>query len=213
MTTATPTLTRIRTDRRIARATGGAYLALAVVGMLGFLLVRPTARDSGDGIHLLLALELLVVVSQAAAAIGFYALFRRDRPVEAFAVAVLGMTNATAILASAALITAAARLGVDDDAFPVLFGIADAFWDAGALFFGLWLIPMGSFVLVTSRMPRALGIVLVAGGGGYVLNAFLAIAAPATPAWLGEVMVLPATVGELWMLGYLLIRGIRAPRG
>lgn len=200
-----------RAELRTARATGGAYLSLAVIGMIGFLLVRPGARETGEGIHAVLALELLIVLCQAAAAVGFYALFRRDRPVEAFAIAVFGMANASAILASAALISVAAELG-PDDGFAPMFAAADAFWGVGAVFFGLWLIPMGTFVLATSRMPRPLGWVLVAGGAGYVANALLTLAAPDLPAWIGEVVVLPATLGELWMLGYLLIRGIRAPR-
>ena len=58
-------------------------------------------------------------------------------------------------------------------------------------------------------MPRILGWILVAGGAGYVVNAVLSAALPGTAAVVADLIVLPATVGELWMVGYLLIRGIR----
>lgn len=209
---AAPATPALRAERRTARWTGAAYLGLAVTGMLGFLLLRPVVRESGAAMHALLGLELLIVICQAAAAVGFYALFRRDRPVEAFAVAVFGMANSAAILASAALLTAAAGLAPTAAGFSLLLDAADAFWSVGAVFFGLWLIPMGLFAMATARLPRILGGILVAGGIGYIGNALLAAAAPAAPGWLGEVLVIPASIGEFWTLGYLLTVGIRAPR-
>mgnify|MGYP007020065700 CR=1 FL=1 len=49
---------------------------------------------------------------------------------------------------------------------------------------------------------------LVAGGVGYVTSAFVDYAVDA-PAWLVDALAIPATVGELWMIGYLLVVGIR----
>lgn len=211
---------------RTARWTGAAYLALAVFGMLGFLVVRPLLRVDGDPAATLallvdrdalagaaIALELLIVMAQALTAVGFFALFRSDRPVAAFAVAAFGMANAAALLGSAAMLVAASRTapGGDVETVAALLALSDAFWAVGAVFFGLWLIPMGSFVLSTRRMPRVLGWILVVGGVGYVLDAILSTALPTAPAWLGDILVVPATIGELWMVGYLLVRGIRRP--
>ena len=216
---------------RIARWTGISYLALAVFGMAGFLVVRPRLRVAGDPAatldllvdqaplaHLGIGLELLIVLAQAAAAVGFYALLRRDRPVAALAVALFGMANATAILGSAALLTTTTAVAGDPSlavagdaagAVALLQTAADAFWTVGAVFFGLWLLPMGRFVLATSRMPRALGWALIAGGAGYVLSCLVGAAAPAVPSAVVDALTLPATVAELWMIGYLLVRGIR----
>ena len=83
------------TLRRTARWTGGAYLALAVLGALGFLLVRPLTAESAGYARLGVALELGVVVAQSLAAVGFFALFRRDRPTEAYAVASFGILSRT----------------------------------------------------------------------------------------------------------------------
>ena len=44
------------------------------------------------------------------------------------------------------------------------------------------------------------------GGVGYLLSAFVAQLAPGLPV-LAEVLVIPATVGEFWMIGYLLLWG------
>lgn len=57
-------------------------------------------------------------------------------------------------------------------------------------------------------MPRPLGWVLVAGGVGYVLSAFVTYLAPGVPA-VASALTIPASVGEFWMMGYLLVRGVR----
>ncbi|MCP2635848.1 DUF4386 domain-containing protein [Microbacterium sp. HD4P20] len=218
---------------RVARWTGVAYLALALCGMAGFLILRPQLHDADDAAgtlanlqsspalaHLGVGLELAVVAAQALAALGFYALFRHERPVAGFAVAIFGMANASAILASAAMLATAAQVAGDPSlagaaavgVVALLYAVADSFWLMGGLFFGLWLIPMGSFVLSTGRMPRALGWALVAGGAGYVISTALQVVLPSTPVWLIDGLPLLATVGELWMVAYLLIRGIRPAR-
>lgn len=209
---------------RTARWTGVAYLALAVFGMLGFLVVRPRLRVEGDPAaslsllveHSALAsaaiiLELLIVLAQALTAVGFFAVIRPDRPVAAFGVAVFGMANAAALLGSAATLVVATRSarGGATEAVGVLLELSDAFWAVGGVFFGLWLIPMGWFVLSAGRMPQMLGWVLVVGGVGYVLDAVISTAIPAVPTWFSDVAVIPATIGELWMVGYLLVRGVR----
>ncbi len=211
---------------RTARLTGVAYLGLAVFGILGTLVIRPQLHvpadpgatltnlvDNSTLAHALVAFELLVVLTQALTAVGFYALFRSERPVAAFSVAVFGMANAAALLGSAAMVTTASALADGDasaDAAPLvdmLFTVSDAFWTAGGLFFGLWLFPMGWYVLSTDRMPRLLGWFLVAGAVLYVLGTLADVVAPTLP--VGGALVAPVTVAELWMVGYLLVRGIR----
>ena len=212
-------------DSTIARVTGAAYLALAVTGALGFLVIRSALLVAGDSAatlanlteqsplaHVGVALEVLIVITQAFAAWGFYALFHRDRPVAAFGVAAFGVANAVVILVSAvAMSTALALIEPSGDAAAavgLLYGLSSACWTVGGVFFGLWLIPMGWFILATRRMPRALGWLLVAGGAAYVLGTVVAVAAPQLAA-VSDLLSLFATVGELWIVGYLLILGIR----
>ncbi len=221
--------------RRTARLTGVAYLALAVFGMAGFLMLRPqlytpespadtlVALQTSPGLsQLAVGLELAVVAAQALAALGFFALFLADRPVLGFAVAAFGMVNATAILGSAVMLSAAlavaehpaalAPAGGAASTVGLLYELSDGFWLMGGLFFGLWLIPMGMFVLSTGRMPRLLGWALVVGGSAYILGTGLQVLVPGAPVWLVDGLPILATVGELWMIGYLLICGIRPAR-
>jgi hypothetical protein len=57
-------------------------------------------------------------------------------------------------------------------------------------------------------MPRALGWILVGGGVGYMVSAFIRYLAPEAPA-VAEALAYPASIGEFWMVGYLLILGVR----
>jgi hypothetical protein len=211
-----------------ARLTGAAYLALAVAGAVGFLGIRPALSVPGDGAatlqrlvaqsalaHTGVALEVIVVIAQALAALGFYALMHRDRPTAAFGVAAFGMANAVAILTSAVFIGAALTLAGDTAegtaaTVSLLYLLSAGCWSIGGVFFGLWLIPMGWFVLSTRRMPVVLGWALIVGGIGYVLGTLLTVAVPdAGP--IADALSSLATIGELWMVGYLLVRGIRQP--
>jgi uncharacterized protein DUF4386 len=216
-------------ERRSARAAGAWYLGLAVTG-IGFLLIRRAVYDPDDGAATLknlttdeglarlgLAVELAIVVTQALAAVWFYKLFRGVNAVAAWAVGVFGMVNAAAILASSAAVATALEVAADAGLAPgddpagttqLLFGLSESFWGVGALFFGLWLIPMGWVAATSGRFPRGLGWILVAGGVGYVAGAFIGYAFDVTT-WIVDAFAIPATVGELWMIGYLLVFGIR----
>ena len=223
----------LRQERHSARAAGAWYLGLAITG-IGLLLIRPAVYDrddaaatlenltTDDGIARLgLGVELAIVVTQALAAVWFYKVFRPINPVAAWATGVFGMVNATAILASSAFVATALEVAGDaglapgDDAAAttqLLFRLSESFWGVGALFFGLWLIPMGWVAATSGRFPKALGWILVAGGVGYVGSAFVNYALDA-PAWLVDALAIPATVGEVWMIGYLLVVGIRSAAG
>src|SRR5690606_8644041 len=116
----------VRTDTvRTARGAGLAYLALAVAGGLGFLVIRPqlfaddpahtfanlTART--ELARLAVALEMTVVVAQAIAAVWFYRLLRDIRPVAACAPATFGLLNSAALMASGAFMSTAVAIAAD----------------------------------------------------------------------------------------------------
>ena len=214
---------------RTARITGLLYLGLAVTGAVGFLLIRPRLFAEGEPeatlAHLVqheslarmgIAIELLVVLTQALVAVWFYRLFRPVSPFAAGSIAAFGLVNAVTILGSAALLATAvdvARNPIGDPAATVqlMYVISGHLWGVGALFFGLWLLPMGWCVLRSRWMPRSLGWVVVAGGVGYPLSAFVGYLAPGATA-VTHSLTLPATAGELWMIGYLLVRGVNSQR-
>lgn len=224
-TTDTPaTTSATRPDRRDALVTGLAYAGLAVTGMLGFLVVRPrlfSADDPTDTLARLveheglarlgIALELGIVLTQVLAALWFYRLFRQVHAFAAGAIAVFGLFNAAAILASAAAMATALDVALDPvgpGGSQLLYRLSENSWGVGNLFFGLWLIPMGLAVLRSGWAPRLLGQLLVVGGAVYVVNAFVVYLAPGAEL-VTIVLPLVATAGELWMIGWLLAQGLR----
>lgn len=218
-----------------ARITGLLYLGLAITGALGFMVIRSALYDPADAAataanlvqqeglaRLGIAMELGIVLTQALVAVWFYLLFRSVNVAAAGSIAAFGMVNAVAIMGSAAALTVALQAALDPSLAPggdaaataqMMYAASAAAWTAGALFFGLWLIPMGYAVIVSDWMPRLLGQILVVGGVGYVLSAFTATLLPDAGDVVDTVLTIPATIGELWMVGYLLIFGVRPGAG
>lgn len=217
--------------RLTARAAGAGYLGLAVTGMLGFLVIRAQLIDLDDPAatlanlqertelaHLLVGLEMGIVLTQAIAAIFFYKLYRPFAPVAGFGVATLGLMNSAAIMASGAFMATANAVAGNTDLAPggdpaatvgLLYELSQSSWGMGNLFFGLWLIPMGWAAITTGRFPKVMGWILSVGGAGYVLSGLLGYGAADAPGWLVESLAFPATVGEFWMIAYLLSYGVR----
>jgi len=205
-----------------ARLTGLAYLGLAGCGAVGFLLVRRQLYVPGDAVataanlvaheglaRLGVAADLGVVLTQAVAALGFFRLFRPVDRLAAGAIAAFGLVNAVVVLvatmfSATALEVALAARGTSAGDALLLYDLNAAGWRLGGLFFGLWLIPMGRAVRRSGHGSSALAVLLVAGGVGYLLSTFLGTLAPAASG-LADALVLPATIGEFWMIGRLIV--------
>jgi hypothetical protein len=225
MPSAIPTAELVRT----ARVTGVWYLGLGVAGVLGFLVIRDRIFVPEDPIATLanvtgreslarfgVALEVAIALTQALAAVWFYRLFRTIDTWLAGALAAFGMANAVTILGSAAMLATILEVADgnalngagDTAAIAQLLYVASAnLWGVGSIFFGLWLVPMGCLVLRSGWMPRQLGWTLLVGAAGLVASAFLGYLTPKVDTTL---MTLPATIGEFWTIGYLVIFGVRA---
>jgi hypothetical protein len=186
-----------------ARVAGWCYLGLAVTGLVGYPLLQP-----GTSVDVLL--ELGIAATQALAAMAFFRLFAQVNAFRAGALAAFGLINAVVILTSAAALAAALGVAGDPSAVALLRSLSEALWIVGGLFFGLWLVPMGLLVLESGWMPRPLGWLLVVSGAGYVASTAVQVAMPEAFA-VADLLTMPAAVGELWMIGYLLVRGV-APR-
>ncbi|HEX5169798.1 MAG TPA: DUF4386 domain-containing protein [Cyclobacteriaceae bacterium] len=213
-----------------ARTTGVWYLMLGISGMVGFLMLHARIYVGDDPSKTLtnliehetlarirLLFEFLIVITQALTAVWFYKLFKDIRHVAAWALAAWGMMNAVAIMISAMAMAGAVNVAHSTQFLNdkmIMIQIFDQFiknaWGVGNLFFGLWLIPMGYAVASSQRMPVWLGRVLMLGGVGYILSAFINYIG-VSGAWAG-ILTIPATIGEFWMIAYLLIFGIRPDR-
>ena len=210
-----------------ARTAGIWYLIMAISGILGFLIFHHQVFDSEDSQKTLTNLidheslartrmlfEFAIIVSQALTAVWFYRLFRNINEWAAWSVGIWGMINSVAIMISAismgsAIEIASSSQTVEDKLILIelLSSLVTNAWGVGGLFFGLWLIPLGYIITSTKRMPIWLGRTLIAGGIGYLISTTINYIGIESPL-LGYLTV-PATVGEFWMIGYLLIFGIR----
>lgn len=216
---------------RTGRITGVWYLLLAVTGGVSFMVLRPAIHVPGDAAKTLanvvehgglarlgLTLELAAVASQALVGAWFYRLFRDTNSFAAACIGAFGLVNAIALLGSAVCMATAIAVGHDGSLAPggdakatvqLLYTASANVWSVGALFFGLWLIPMGVAARSSKAMPPALGWTLIVGGGGYVASALVGALVEGAPRALLDGLTLPASVGEFWMVGFLLFVGWR----
>ncbi len=215
---------------KTARIAGTSYLIMAISGVLGFMIFHPqifvtadpqktltnlTNNESISRIRLLF--EFVIIISQAVTAVWFYKLFRNINEWAAWAVGIWGMTNAVTILISAISMGSAIEIANSSSQniegkiiiIELLSSIISNAWGVGSLFFGLWLIPLGFIITSSKRMPVWLGRILIIGGIGYLLSTIIKYTGIESS--LPDFLVIPATIGEFWMIGYLLIFGIRPP--
>ncbi len=211
-----------------ARVAGIWYLLMAISGILGFVVFHPQLFVSGNPEQTLnnlvnleatarirLLFEFAIVVSQALTAVWFYKLFKDINEWGAWTLGVWGMMNSVAIMISAISMASAISIAnanmqnLEDKVLLIqaFQNIIANSWGVGGLFFGLWLFPMGYMIIKSKRMPIWLGRVIVLGGVGYLIMTvinYLKIDFAYT-----RYLNLPATIGEFWMIGYVLIFGIR----
>lgn len=215
-----------------ARITGLWYLMMAISGIMGFMVFHSQLFVSGNPEQTLtnlvalestarirLLLEFAIVISQALTAVWFFKLFKDNYVWEAWTLGIWGMVNALAIMISAISMASAISIANSDISatedkvllIQVLQNVISNAWGIGALFFGLWLFPMGYIVIKSKRMPVWLGRVIILGGIGYLISTFIRYAG--IDFSFNKYLMLPATIGEFWMIGYLLIFGIRSNSG
>lgn len=215
---------------RTARITGLLYLGFFIVGILGSIAVRAQLFAADDPEKTLsnltehdslarigLVLELGIVIAQALTAVWFYRLFRGIDSFAAGSLAAFGMVNAVAILGSAAVLATAlevsgdaslAAAGSSAATVQLLYVASEHLWEVAAMFFGLWLIPMGWLVVRSGWLPRMLGWTLFAGGLGYLVSPFVSLGFSDAD-FVAELLTVPSIIGEVWIMGYLIIFGVR----
>lgn len=216
------------TQIKTARITGFWYLMLAISGVFGFMVFNSQVYIADDyqktlnnlvehtGIaRLRLLFECIIIASQAMAAIYFYKLFAPLNKPLALGIGIWGTVNAMIIMISAVAIQSSIDFALSgqlsDTEKLSLIALCMTFmsnaWSLGGIFFGLWLLPMGYVVIKTKSMPVWLGRVLVLGGFSYLVQTVLSVMG--VEGDILNIIPIPATIGELWMIGYLFIYGIK----
>ena len=91
----------------------------------------------------------------------------------------------------------------------VFFRLHDDGIAVASIFWGLWLFPFGILALRSGFIPKLLGVLLIVGCFSYLIDSSLALLLPAARVALTDYLMLPLAAGELAMVLWLLIKGVR----
>jgi Domain of unknown function (DUF4386) len=80
------------------------------------------------------------------------------------------------------------------------------------IFFGLWLVPLGYLAFKSGMFPKALGVLLIVGGACLLVEMLALFLVPDFGEKISAFVVIPSGVAEFWMIGYLLVIGVKAPK-
>jgi len=226
----------VRATQRLARLSGILYLIIAVCGMfaaivISNLVVSGDAAGTVDNVLASLALFrgslvawIIVLLADVSVAITLFVLLKPAGATlsllaAAFrvvysaiqAVNLLNLFNALFLLTNAGY-----GAGVDPEQVNALTLFSFEAFDTGfllaLLFFGIHLIVLG-YLLFTSRyVPPVIGILLVAGGIGYIADSLGNFFVPDYSAVATAILLAPAVAGELGLTVWLLVMGVKVRR-
>src|SRR4051812_14918255 len=146
---------------RWAQIAGLAYLALFVSGIVGFLLIRQQLYVPDDAMRTSanlvaheglarfgIAVDLVTVLAQALAAVGFFLVFRRVNSVGAASITAFGLLNCVVVLMATAFSATALQVALRGgppaaSEGPPPYGLHAPPRNAGGPFFGRWGCPGG----------------------------------------------------------------------
>lgn len=77
------------------------------------------------------------------------------------------------------------------------------------IFWGLWLFPFGLLIYRSGFIPRIFGVLLMIACVGYLINSFTGLVFPDFRSSILTVTSITGTVGELSIMLWLLIKGVR----
>jgi len=81
------------------------------------------------------------------------------------------------------------------------------------IFFGLWLVPLGYLAYKSGMFPKALGVLLIVGGAGLLVEMLATFLVPDFgEAKINVFVTIPSAVAEILMILYLLVIGVKAPK-
>ncbi|MBO3086086.1 DUF4386 domain-containing protein [Cellulomonas fengjieae] len=205
-----------------ARLAGLLYLAVAFLAGFAELFARSrikatddvaaALRDDAGLMKVAFVADLAAFTCFLLVGVALYALFREVH--RTAAIAMLTMTAVSVAIKALNMVNhagavLAAQRGADELAvlFLDLHGIG---YLVAQIFFGGFLIPLGYLVLRSGVVPRVFGYALIIGGAGYLLGLVVELVAPSADS-AALALGLLGGVSELAFLGWLLVKGPRAP--
>ena len=220
--------------KRLARIAGGLYLVVAIFAAFAYNIAIGKVYVPGDAaataqrvmanaglVRAGVAADLIQATAWIFVAMLFYLLLRHVNENWARAMVILVAVGAAIVILSAVFPVAAllvateqsyvAAFGAGSNALALLlldlhhYGILNA-----SIFFGLWLVPLGLLVYKSGMFPKALGVLLVVGGVCYPVGVLAVYVTPAFGEAVKTLLINVPTVAEVWLLGYLLVIGVRS---
>lgn len=225
----------MHTNHRSGRLAGVLYLIVVLTGIFTLAYVPSRIPLSGDPVVALdavrtheplfragIAAFLAMQVSFLLLPLSLYPLLRPAAPAAATAMVALAVVSVPI-----ALITLSARLDllalIADPRYARVLSTeqlqaetllaVSRYYDGLSitrLFWGAWLVPLGFVILRSALLPRILGVFLLLGGLGYLVDVFGGLLVPGylnSP--IAQWVTRPAAVGEIGTCLWLLVAGIR----
>ena len=225
--------------RRLARVAGLLYLINAVVAGFAYGFVATRMYAAGDAaatagnvlanpglVRLGVVADLFQATEWIFLGMALYLLLQHVNPNAGRAMMVLVATGAAIVCLNDVFEFVAARV-VTDGSYLAAFGAAGSNaivlllldlqhygFLIAQIFFGLWLMPLGYLAYRSGMFPKALGVTLIVAGVCYLADMLVLLLVPDFGAQVNAFLVIPPTIGEMWMALYLLVKGVRSsPQG
>jgi hypothetical protein len=217
---------------KTARIAGFLYLILMVCGIFSYMFVNSRLIVPGDTattINNIMASESLYVsgivswlISQTVFILLVYVLYKLLKPVNknhAFLMVMFVLVSvpisfinelnkfAALLLLSGADYLTAFDVGQLQALVPLFLDLHEYGIHINSMFFGLWLLPLGYLVFKSGYIPRILGILLMIGWFGYMLEFFTFFLFPDFNAAINPVFTITG-IGEFLLVLWLLIKGV-----
>ena len=217
---------------KTARVAGFLYLILMVCGIFSYMFVNSRLIVPGDTattINNIMASESLYVsgivswlISQTVFILLVYVLYKLLKPVNknhaflmvmfvlvAVPISFINELNkfAALLLLSGADYLTAFDVGQLQALVPLFLDLHEYGIHINSMFFGLWLLPLGYLVFKSGYIPRILGILLMIGWFGYMLEFFTFFLFPDFNAAIEPVFTITG-IGEFLLVLWLLIKGV-----
>ncbi len=223
--------------KRLARIAGVFYLFVAIFGGFSQGVAPALLYVAGDAsatagnvianpalVPVTVVAHLINAVFFTLTAVAFYLLLSHVHKHVARAMVIAVVLAAGIISVSAVFAFAASRVATDV-AYVAAFGAAGVNALvlllleiehygilAAQVFFGLWLAPLGYLAYRSGLFPKGLGVVLVAATVSYLVDVLVAFLVPDIATQVHPFLTIAPLISEVWMLGYLLVKGVRSPR-
>lgn len=221
--------------RRLARIAGVLYLINAIVAGFAYGFVATRMYAAGDAaatagnvlanpglVRLGVVADLFQATEWIFLGMALYLLMQHANPNAGRAMMVLVIVGAAIVCLNDVFEFVAVRVATGG-AYGAAFGVAGSNalvlllldiqhygFLIAQIFFGLWLIPLGYLAYRSRMFPKALGVTLVVAGVCYLIDMLVLFLVPDFGKQINAFLVIPPTIGEMWMAGYLLVKGVRS---